>query len=155
MIAVLQRAARAAVRVEGNVAGEIGKGLLVLLGVAKGDTEADACRLAAKVARCRIFSDAADKQNLSLADVSGGALVISNFTLLADYHHGNRPSYFGAAEPAEAERLYRLFARELAKEVTPVATGVFGAHMDIALEADGPVTIVMDSRVLCGAKEKL
>ena len=109
MIAVLQRVNRAAVSVEGAVVGEIGQGLLILLGVAKGDTEEDAARLAAKIAACRIFHDGEGKMNRSVRDIGGGALVISNFTLLADYHHGNRPSYFDAAAPEEANRLYLYF----------------------------------------------
>ena len=148
MIAVLQRVNRAAVRVEGRVVGEIDKGLLILLGVGKGDTREDADRLAAKIAACRIFCDAADKMNLSLVDVAGGALVVSNFTLLADYSHGNRPSYFDAAPPAEADALYRYFAEVLGARIKQIATGEFGADMKIEMEADGPVTITMDSNVL-------
>ena len=148
MIAVLQRVNRAAVRVEGRVVGEIDKGLLVLLGVGKGDTREDADRLAAKIAACRIFCDAADKMNLSLVDIAGGALVVSNFTLLADYSHGNRPSYFDAAPPAEAEALYRYFTEVLGTRINQIATGEFGADMKIEMEADGPVTITMDSNVL-------
>jgi D-tyrosyl-tRNA(Tyr) deacylase len=149
MIAVLQRAESAAVRVEGKVTGEIGHGLLVLLGVSREDTERDAALLAAKIAKCRIFEDAAGKMNLSLLDVGGGALVVSNFTLLADYHHGNRPNFIPAAPPAVAEALYERFVTLLRGEgVEKVETGVFGAEMKIALAADGPVTIVMDSNVL-------
>ena len=148
MIAVLQRVNSAAVRVDGAVVGEIGKGLLLLLGVRRGDTAEDAERLAAKVAACRIFCDEAEKMNLSVSDVGGGVLVVSNFTLLADYSHGNRPSYFEAAAPAEADALYRYFADLLRPRVPHVATGEFGADMKISMEADGPVTIVMDSEVL-------
>lgn len=148
MIAVLQRVDRAAVRVENKTVGAIGQGLLILLGVRKGDAEADADLLAKKIAACRIFCDAADKMNLSVRDVSGGALVISNFTLLADYHHGNRPSYFDAAPPAEAEHLYLYFMEQMKKELGEVAGGRFGADMHIEMMANGPVTIVMDSRVL-------
>ncbi|MBQ9803087.1 MAG: D-tyrosyl-tRNA(Tyr) deacylase [Clostridia bacterium] len=148
MIAVLQRVNRAAVLVEGSTVGEIGHGLLILLGVSREDTAADAELLVKKIAACRIFRDGADKMNLSVRDVAGGVLVVSNFTLLADYAHGNRPSYFEAASPAEAQSLYLYFAELMAREVSSVATGEFGAHMQISMEADGPVTIVMDSRVL-------
>lgn len=153
MIAVLQRAESAEVTVGGETVGKIGKGLLLLLGVAEGDGEKDAIALAAKAAKCRIFSDGEGKQNLSLIDVGGEALVVSNFTLLANYKHGNRPDYFGAAKPEEADRLYGFFVSELKKHVPSVQTGVFGADMKIALHADGPITIVMDSAVLSSAKE--
>lgn len=149
MIAVLQRADRAAVQVEGEVVGSIDKGLMILLGVGVEDTVDDAECLAKKIAACRIFRDENDKMNLSLLDVGGGALVISNFTLLADYSHGNRPSYFGAAAPQQAEVLYDEFCRLLSARLSrEVAKGKFGAHMHIDMVADGPVTIVMDSRVL-------
>lgn len=146
MIAVLQRVSGASCRVGGKITGEIGKGLVILLGVAEKDTEEDARRLAAKIVRCRIFPDVEGKCNLSVCDVGGAALVISNFTLLADYAHGNRPSYFGAAAPREAEELYMCFISALRAEKLPVATGRFGAHMEIGLAADGPVTLVMDSQ---------
>ena len=152
MIAVLQRANAAAVRVEGSVVGEIGRGLLILLGVSGEDGREDAERLAAKITKCRIFKDAEDKMNRSLLDVDGEALVVSNFTLLADYHHGNRPNYLAAAAPEQAEVLYEYFVELLKKEVKRVATGEFGADMKISLEADGPVTIVMDSNVLKSKK---
>ncbi len=154
MIAVLQRVTSAAVRVEEETVGEIGKGLLILLGVAEGDAEEDAARLAAKIARLRIFPDAADKMNLSLLDVAGSALVVSNFTLLADYHHGNRPNFLPAAAPERAERLYALFMELLAREGVPVSAGKFGEEMHLSIEANGPVTIVMDSNVLKNRKEK-
>lgn len=153
MTAVLQRVDRAACTVEGEVTGEIEKGLLVLLGVATGDGEADAAALAAKIARCRVFCDESGKMQRSLTDIGGGALVISNFTLLADYAHGNRPSYFGAAEPTVAERLYRFFVSALKKEGIPTATGRFGADMRLSIEANGPVTIVMESARLKIKKE--
>ena len=148
MIAVLQRAASAAVTVEGRVTGKIDKGLLVLLGVGEGDTEKDAELLAAKVAKCRIFSDADDKMNLSVADIGGGVLVVSNFTLLANYRRGNRPDFLGAAAPDRANELYLYFVSLLRREIACVETGEFGADMRISLEADGPITIVMDSEVL-------
>ncbi|MBE6581090.1 MAG: D-tyrosyl-tRNA(Tyr) deacylase [Ruminococcaceae bacterium] len=149
MIAVLQRVSRAAVRVEGEVVGSIDQGLMILLGVSAEDTVGDAACLAKKIAACRIFCDENDKMNLSLTAVAGGALVISNFTLLADYAHGNRPSYFGAAAPDVASALYDEFCRLLSDALSrEVARGRFGAHMDIDMEADGPITIVMDSKVL-------
>ena len=154
MIAVLQRAARAAVRVDEQTVGEIGAGLLTLLGVAATDTERDAEVLARKIARCRIFGDSEGKMNRSILDVGGSALVVSNFTLLANYTHGNRPDYFGAARPDKAIPLYEYFCNLLRGEQIPVATGEFGADMRVLLEGDGPVTIVMDSRELISDKEK-
>ncbi len=149
MIAVLQRVNRAAVRVEGETVGEIGKGLLILVGVTGEDTEKDREALAKKIAAHRIFCDENDKMNLSLKDIGGGALVVSNFTLCADYSHGNRPSFFGAAAPDVAKKEYHLFCEALSACLgEPVARGEFGADMKIDMEADGPVTIVMDSRVL-------
>ncbi len=148
MIAVLQRVRRAAVRVDGETVGAIKEGLLILLGVAADDPEEDAALLAKKIAACRIFKDENDKMNLSVRDIGGEVLVVSNFTLLADYAHGNRPSYFEAAEPGRAEQLYLRFAELMAQEVSHVATGRFGADMSIDMECHGPVTIVMDSRVL-------
>ncbi len=154
MIAVLQRAAGAAVRVEGKTVGEIGHGLLVLLGVGTEDTETDAQLLCKKIAACRIFTDEADKMNLSVRDVGGSVLVVSNFTLLANYAHGNRPDFFAAARPEQANRLYEYFVELMRREGLPVATGEFGAHMKIELHCDGPVTIVMDSEKLKKKKEK-
>ena len=148
MIAVLQRADSASVRVEGRTLGSIDRGLLILLGVGKGDTHRDAELLAAKIAACRIFEDDAGKMNLALCDVGGGALVVSNFTLLADYRKGNRPSYFDAAPPEEAKALYLDFVALLSQYVERVETGEFGADMRISLAANGPVTIVMDSEIL-------
>ena len=148
MIAVLQRAKRAAVTVEGRTVGEIGNGLLVLLGVKEGDTEKDAELLAAKIAKCRIFTDDEDKMNLSVTDIVGGVLVVSNFTLLANYRRGNRPDFMDAAAPARANELYEYFAEQLRHDVANVAMGEFGADMQIELMADGPITIVMDSEVL-------
>lgn len=148
MIAVLQRAATAAVEVEGKTVGKIEKGLLILLGVAEGDTEQDADLLAKKILACRIFSDENDKMNLSVRDVKGGVLVVSNFTLLANYAHGNRPDYLAAAKPAEANRLYEYFCSLVREEIGDVQTGEFGADMRVLLTGDGPVTIVMDSEKL-------
>ena len=154
MIAVLQRAASAFVRVEGNTVGEIGKGLLILLGVGQNDSEREAEMLAAKILRCRIFTDEADKLNLSVTDVGGGALVVSNFTLLANYRRGNRPDFMGAAEPARAKELYLYFTELLRRELPLVQTGEFGAHMEVGLVGDGPITIVMDTDVLKQPKKE-
>ncbi|HWE37088.1 MAG TPA: D-aminoacyl-tRNA deacylase [Isosphaeraceae bacterium] len=146
MRAVLQRVSRASVEVDGAVAGAIGVGWLVLLGVAKGDGDEDADRLAEKVAALRAFEDEAGKMNRSVAEVGGGVLVVSQFTLLGDCRTGRRPSFTEAAEPVEAERLYRRFADHLAASGLPVATGVFRAMMRVSLINDGPVTLLLDSR---------
>ena len=145
MRAVVQRVSRAAVRVEGRVTGEIGVGLLVLLGVADGDGEAEAERLAAKVARLRIFADDLGRFDRSVLDVGGGVLVVSQFTLLADTAKGNRPSFTAAAPPAEAERLYERFSAALRGLGLEVGQGVFGARMEVELFNDGPVTILVDT----------
>lgn len=147
MIAVIQRAASASVVADGVPAGKCGKGLFVLCGVVDGDGVEDADILAAKVAKLRIFTDANDKMNLSVTDIGGSALVVSNFTLGADVSHGNRPSFTGAAAPAIAEPLYERFCEQLAAAGVPVERGVFGADMQIDLHADGPVTILMDSKI--------
>ncbi len=154
MIAVLQRVRAASVISDGVLTGRTGRGLFILLGVRDGDTEEDARLLAEKIARLRIFSDENGKMNIAAADFGGEALVVSNFTLCADYAHGNRPSYFGAAHPSVAEPLYNRFVTLLAERLPHVATGCFGADMQITSEADGPVTIVMDSAELSrgGAK---
>jgi len=131
------------VRVEGAVIGEIGAGICVLLGVARGDSAEAAVRLAAKIARIRIFADEAGRFDRSLLDVGGGALVVSQFTLLADRSKGNRPSFTDAAPPEEAEPLYERFCAELRTLGVPVAQGVFGARMAVELVNDGPVTIVL------------
>lgn len=148
MRAVIQRVSSASVVSDGIPTGKIEQGLMVLLGVAKGDEELDAELLAAKISKLRIFSDENDKMNKSVKDIGGGALVISNFTLSANYAHGNRPDYFGAEAPDRANALYEYFVSLLKKEVSVVETGVFGAHMDISMVANGPITIVMDSDVL-------
>ena len=145
MRAVIQRVSRAAVRVEGAVVGEIGAGLLVLLGVADGDTEAEAERLAAKVARLRIFADEAGRFDRSVLDTGGSALVVSQFTLLADTAKGNRPSFTAAAALEEAERLYERFTAALRELALEVEQGVFGATMEVELVNDGPVTIVLET----------
>jgi D-tyrosyl-tRNA(Tyr) deacylase len=142
---VCQRVSRARVLVDGSARGEIGRGLVVLLGVARGDGEAEAERLAAKIARLRVFANESGKFDLSLLDVRGAALVISQFTLIADTRKGNRPSFVGAAAPAEAEQLYERFCELLRTEDVPVERGVFGARMVVELANEGPVTIVLDS----------
>lgn len=148
MIAVLQRAAGAAVRVDGKNVGEIGRGLLILLGVSAEDTQDDAELLCKKILACRIFTDENDKMNLSVRDVGGSVLVVSNFTLLANYAHGNRPDYMAAAKPDAANALYEYFTELVRRDGVPVATGEFGADMAVHLVGDGPVTIVMDSNQL-------
>ena len=127
-----------------EVVGEIGPGSCVLLGVARGDDEAAAQRLAEKVARLRIFENAAGKFDRSIPDAGGSILVVSNFTLIADTAKGNRPSFSDAAKPEEAERLYQSFCRALGELGVDVATGSFGARMRVELVNDGPVTIVLD-----------
>jgi D-aminoacyl-tRNA deacylase len=146
MRAVCQRVSEARVRVGGETVGEIGPGLCVLLGVARGDGPGEAARLAGKVARLRIFEDDAGRFDRALLDVAGAALVVSQFTLLADTAKGNRPSFTDAAPPEEAEPLYERFCAELAGLGVPVARGVFGARMAVELVNDGPVTIVLDGR---------
>lgn len=152
MIAVIQRVKRASVIIDERISGECSKGLMILLGVADGDTEADAQALAAKISKLRIFSDADGKMNLSVKDVGGELLVVSNFTLLANYAKGNRPDYFGAAAPDTAEKLYKYFGYLLEKEVSHVGYGEFGADMEVTIVNDGPVTIVMDSKMLTQRK---
>ena len=144
MRAVVQRVSRASVAVDGATQGAIGAGLVILLGVAREDAEHDAQRVAGKVARLRIFENEDGKFDRSLLDVGGEALVVSQFTLIADTAKGNRPSFTGAASPAEAERLYEAFCHALAAEGIRVATGVFGARMAVELANDGPVTIVLE-----------
>jgi D-tyrosyl-tRNA(Tyr) deacylase len=148
MIAVLQRVKRASVDVEGQTVGKCAHGLCVLLGVAKEDTEEDAEALVKKLVELRIFCDENDKMNLSVKDVGGELLVISNFTLLAAYRKGRRPDFFGAAAPNEANRLYEYFCSLCESEISHVGRGIFGADMELTIVNDGPVTIVMDSNVL-------
>lgn len=148
MIAVIQRVKNANVSIDGTVCGECAHGLMILLGVAKGDTEQDAQILAAKISKLRIFCDDNGKMNLSVKDVDGEALVVSQFTLLANYKKGNRPDYFGAAEPSVAIPLYESFVELMSKELKHVGTGKFGADMQVSILNDGPVTIVLDSNVL-------
>ena len=146
MRALLQRVSRGSVEVEGACAGRIGQGWLVLLGVERGDTDADAAWIADKVLNLRAFEDDHGKMNRSVADVGGGVLVVSQFTLLGDCRGGRRPSFTAAAEPAEAERLYRQCADLIARSGLEVATGVFRAMMKVELVNDGPVTLLLDSR---------
>jgi D-tyrosyl-tRNA(Tyr) deacylase len=143
--AVVQRVHEASVSVAGEVAASIGPGVLVLLGVASTDSPAEAERLAGKVARLRIFENEAGRFDRSLLDTSGAALVVSQFTLIADTRKGNRPSFAGAADPELAEQLYECFAATLQELGASVSRGVFGARMDVALTNDGPVTIVIDT----------
>jgi D-aminoacyl-tRNA deacylase len=145
MRAVVQRTSRASVRVEGSAVGEIGAGLVVLLGVGPGDDDDVAERLARRVATLRIFPDGDGRMNLDLAQSGGSVLVISQFTLFADSSRGHRPSFIGAAERTLAERLCTSFATALEARGLDVATGVFGAHMDVELVNDGPVTLVLSS----------
>ena len=145
MRALLQRVSRAAVRVEGVSAGGIGRGLVVLVGVGPSDDEAIADGLARQVAELRIFADEAGRTNLSLLDVGGGALVVSQFTLFADTRRGRRPGFSGAAPPDLAERLYERFAAALRGLGVTVATGRFGASMEVELVNDGPFTIWLDT----------
>ena len=146
MRAVIQRVSRAEVRVDGIVVGAVERGFLVLLGVARGDEEADAAALADKVAALRIFEDPAGKMNLALAEVGGGVLVVSQFTLLGDARKGNRPSFVEAAPPEQGNALYERFCALLREKGLPVATGTFRATMAVELTNDGPVTILLDSR---------
>lgn len=147
MRALLQRVSRASVTVEGRVSGEIGPGLLILVCAMAEDTEAEAVKLAAKIAKLRIFKDEAGKMNLSVRDIGGAALVVSQFTLAADLR-GNRPGFSYAAPPEKGNALYEFFASRIAAEGIPVEKGIFGADMDVSLNNDGPVTIWMDSATL-------
>ncbi len=145
MRAVIQRVSEASVTVDGQVVGAIGQGLLVLLGVGHDDSEQTAEKLWSKLARLRIFEDEAGKTNLSLADVGGQLLVVSQFTLYASCKKGNRPSFTDAGTPDEANRLYEWFVNRARADVPVVQTGRFGAYMDVALVNDGPFTIVLDT----------
>lgn len=145
MRAVVQRVARARVVVRGEAAGEVGRGLCVLVGVARGDGAAEAERLAGKIARLRIFENDAGRFDRNLLDVGGGALVVSQFTLIADTRKGNRPSFADAAPPDEAEPLYAAFCEALSAQGVPVEGGVFGARMLVELENDGPVTVIVET----------
>lgn len=145
MRAVVQRVSAASVTVEGRKVGTIGPGLLVLLGVARGDTEKDGEYLAEKLAGLRIFEDEEEKMNRSVAQIGGNILLVSQFTLYGDVRHGRRPSFTQAAPPEEANRLYEDLAQKLRDKGLTVETGQFQAHMEVSLVNDGPVTILLDS----------
>ncbi len=146
MKAVIQRVNSAKVEVEGKSVGAIGRGALVLLGVEKADTELDADWLAEKIVGLRIFEDEAGKMNLSLADIQGELLVVSQFTLAGNCSKGRRPSFDTAAPPEEAKRLYEYFVAKARELGMPVATGIFQANMQVTLTNDGPVTFILESR---------
>lgn len=149
MKAILQRVSNARVDIENKTVGEIEKGFLILLGVENGDEQRDAEVLAAKISGLRVFTDENDKMNLSLTDVGGGVLVISNFTLCADCSHGRRPSFISAARPETAEPLYEYFCKKIIDNgISRVEKGVFGADMQVSLTNDGPVTIEINSKDL-------
>lgn len=147
MRAVIQRVAHASVEVDGQIVGRIGAGLVVLLGVAKGDTEADLAYLVEKIPALRIFGDEAGKMNRSLTEIAGGLLAVSQFTLLGDTRKGRRPGFDQAADPGTAEHLFARFVETLRRTAgLTVETGVFGAHMKVDLLNDGPVTFILDTR---------
>ena len=146
MIAVLQRATAGSVTINGSIVGEIGHGLVILLGVMGDDEQADSDFLANKVSSLRIFNDENGKMNLSVIDVNGSALVVSQFTLCADTGKGRRPSFVHAAPPEKGNALYENFMKKLGAQGVPVHAGEFGAMMKVSIENDGPVTIVLDSR---------
>ena len=145
MRAVLQRVSSAEVKVDGSVVGSIGRGLLALVGAGRDDDTADADRLAERIVHLRVFADDAGKMNLSVSDVGGAVLVVSQFTLYADTTRGRRPSFTAAAPLEPAEALVDRVAAAIARSGIPVQTGRFGAHMEVALVNDGPVTIVVDT----------
>lgn len=145
MRSIIQRVSRAKVTVEGEIVGEIGNGILVLLGVSREDSEKDADYLLEKTLNLRIFEDSEEKMNLSLLDINGELLVVSQFTLYGDARKGRRPSFIKAAIPDEANRLYEYFVNQARKQIENVQTGKFQAMMDVELVNDGPVTILLDS----------
>ena len=145
MRALVQRVSEASVLVDCSVAGQIRRGLLIFLGIRHDDTEARAEQLATKIGQLRIFPDAEGKMNLSLRDIGGEMLIVSQFTLYGDTRKGNRPSYAEAARPDKAQELYQFFIESCRDKGFPVATGVFQAHMEVRLINDGPVTILCDS----------
>ena len=153
MIAVIQRINEATVYADGVFSGQVGFGLYILLGVEKDDTELDASLLCEKISKLRIFTDENDKMNLSVLDVNGEVMVVSNFTLNANYSHGNRPDYLASAAPEKAEMLYEKFVSLMAVKVKKVATGKFGSDMTTNLSTNGPVTIVMNSSILKKGKK--
>jgi len=146
MRACIQRVRSAEVRVAGEITGRIDLGMLVLLGVAPDDSESDAQYLAKKIAGLRIFEDSQEKMNLSLADVHGAMLIVSQFTLLGDCRRGRRPDFTAAAPPEHAEKLYQVFVEAVAAQGIPVGTGRFRQHMEVSLVNDGPVTLFVESR---------
>jgi D-tyrosyl-tRNA(Tyr) deacylase len=146
MVIVLQRVSTASVSVDGKIVGSIGGGALILIGVHKDDSETDADALAANCAELRVFPDAGGKMNLSLKDIAGEVLVISQFTLLADCSKGRRPNFTAAAPPEKGRELYTRFVEKLKEHVQKVEKGIFGADMKVSLTNDGPVTIVMEQR---------
>lgn len=148
MIAVIQRVTRAEVQIDGVSVGKCGKGFLVLLGVAAGDTREDADAIIKKIPSLRIFCNDEGKMNLSLTDIGGEILAISNFTLLGNCRRGNRPDFMGAEKPDAASAMYDYFVAKLKESVPHVATGVFGADMKVDILNDGPVTIILDSNAL-------
>ena len=148
MIAVIQRVKKAEVSVDGVSVGKCSQGLLVLLGVASGDTKADADAIIKKIPSLRIFCDEDDKMNLSLSDIGGEVLAISNFTLLGNCRRGNRPDFMGAEKPSVASEMYDYFVAKLRENVPHVATGIFGADMKVDICNDGPVTLILDSTAL-------
>ena len=145
MIAVIQRCSRANVKIGQNIVGQIGNGLVILLGVKKEDNEEDADFLVKKVSGLRIYNDSNKKMNLSIKDVDGSALVISQFTLCGDTKKGRRPSFIHAAPPKEGQRLYKYFISSLLKTGVPVESGEFGAMMDVELVNEGPATFILNS----------
>lgn len=153
MKAVLQRVTRASVSIEGETVGECSNGLMILLGVAEGDTENDAEMLADKIIKLRIFQDENGKMNRSVKDIEGQMLIVSQFTLLANYRCGNRPDFLASAHPDVADKLYEYFTAYMRSAGFTVATGRFGADMQVSLVNDGPVTIVMDTDVLKAPKK--
>ena len=146
MRCVVQRVSRASVTVAGETVGEIERGYMVLVGAEEGDTEADAAYCADKIAGLRVFEDGEEKMNLSVKDVNGSVLLVSQFTLLADARHGRRPSFIRAARPEVAEPLFDLLCEKVAAHGIPVQTGRFRTHMEVSLVNDGPVTILLDSK---------
>ncbi len=147
MIAVIQRVSRSYVEVEGRIVAEIGRGLNILLGIVKGDTEADIDKLLRKIPFLRIFEDDNGKMNLSVIDIKGEAIVISQFTLAGNVKKGRRPSFDNAENPERARELYEIFVERLSEYIT-VKTGVFAADMKVLIENDGPVTFIIDSKTL-------
>lgn len=145
MKAVIQRVSEASVKVDGNVVGEINTGFMLLIGIDESDEKTDADWLVQKILNLRIFGDENDKLNLSIKDIKGEILCISQFTLIADYKKGNRPSFIKAAKPDKAIPLFEYFKEELSKSDLRIESGIFGADMKVSLTNDGPVTIVMDS----------